>query len=571
MKIIVARNAGFCMGVRRALDIVLDRARRGEREIITYGPLIHNPQVVEQLGAKNIHSSRDFSRFSKEEEGFISAHGVSPEVRRKLKATGAEICDATCPKVIAVHRTIARYARQGYSTIIFGDRGHSEVEGLLGFTEGRGLVISSPEEAEELPALKKVILVSQTTQDEVEYEEVVRGIQENYPAAVICRTICSSTHKRQQELREMIDRADAMVVVGGRNSANTARLSMIARQAGLPVFQVEEPGELPLEQLSGYKTVAVTAGASTPNWLIQGVVDRIRDWSWRRKIAPLRYIYLLFSLLFQANLFIALGAAALTFATLHLISFPFSPVPLLLSFSAVFAIYNFDMLKKCSTVFLTQPSRYYFCLRHRKLLFGTSISALLAALAAGAFLGPLSFLLTGLTLALGLPLRISIFPFTDKRLKTFPGAKEISSSLGWGTLAVLIPLFSRGNPAPLPAAAAVTFLLVVLIMFVRSTLFDIRDVQGDRLVGRETLPVLIGKEKTKLLLGGVSLLLPSLLLLASLRGWLPSHSYYYLGLVAYMVGYLYLYHKRVLFLGLGHELVVDSQLILAGVIAMFLN
>ena len=559
------------MGVRRALDMVLDRARRGDREIITYGPLIHNPQVVEQLTAKRIRSSRDLSQFTGYNEGFISAHGVSPEISRKLSETGAEICDATCPKVIAVHRTISKYARQGYFTIIFGDKGHSEVEGLLGFTENRGLVISSLEEVEKLPPLPRVILVSQTTQDEEEYEEISRRIKARYPEAVICRTICSSTHKRQRELREMINKADAVVVVGGRNSANTARLSLIARQENLPVFQIEEAAELEMERLKDYQIVAVTAGASTPNWLIQGVVDRIRDWSWRRKGAPLKYLYLLFAVLIKTNLFIALGAAALTFATLHLIGFNSSLIPLLLSFSAVLAIYNFDMLKKCSTVFLTQPSRYYFCHRHRRLLLVISIAAVIVALAGGALLGSVSFLLVCLTLLLGLPLSIKIPPFTKKRLKTFPGAKEISSSLGWGTLTVLIPLFSRGNLLPSYPAAAVTFILVVLIMFVRSTLLDIRDIQGDRLVGRETLPVLIGKEETKLLLGGVSLVLAFLLILASLRGWLPPFSYYYLGLVVYMLLYLYLYHKRIFFQGLGHELVVDSQLILAGLIAWLLT
>jgi 4-hydroxy-3-methylbut-2-enyl diphosphate reductase len=275
--------------------------------------------------------------------------------------------------------------------------------------------------------------------------------------------------------------------------------------------------------------------------------------------------------LVKTNLFIALGAAALTYATLQLIGSGSSLVPILLSFAAILAIYNFDMLKKCTAVFLTQPSRYYFCRRHRTMLLVLSVAAVLIALACGAILGTVSFLLTCLTLLLALPLRIRLLPFSKKRLKTFPGAKEIFSSLGWGTLAVLIPHFSRVNPVPVPAAAAVTFLLVVLIMFVRSTLFDIRDIQGDRLVGRETLPVLIGKDKTKLLLGGVSVFLALLLLLASLRNWLPPGSCCYLGLVAYMVLYLYLYHKRVLFQGLGHELVVDSQLMLAGLIAFLLN
>ena len=571
MKIIVAINAGFCMGVKRALEMVLDRGLREKKETITYGPLIHNPQVVKLLSSRKIRSSRDLSEFTAGKLGFISAHGISPGIRERLQKTGAKICDASCPDVLKVQGIIKKHARRGYATVIFGDKGHSEVEGLLGFSEGRGQVISNLREAEELPPLDRVCLVSQTTQNQGEYLKVARLLRKKFARVQIFQTICPSTRARQEELEEMIRRVDSLVVVGGKNSANTARLTRIARQQKLPVFQVETADELDLKKIGSPRRIGVTAGASTPNWLIQGVVDRLRDWNWKRKYAFFRWGYVLVSVFVKANLFLALGAASLTYASIRLLELPLRWEPLLLSFSYVFAIYNLNIFADQPAILLNQPSRYRFYRSHQKILLILSLLALLITLGCAVLLGPVSFLLALFTLLLGLFYSLKIFPskFSWRRLKDLPGSKELFSSVGWGTLAVLIPAFADYSPGLSPAATAVAFIFVFIIMFVRSTLLDIRDMQGDRLAGRETIPVIIGKEKTKVLLGILTSLLALLLIWAAARGWIPSFGYYYLGVIAYAYFYLFLYHKRILFQDLFHEMVVDGTPLVAGIITFF--
>jgi (E)-4-hydroxy-3-methyl-but-2-enyl pyrophosphate reductase len=568
VKLIVAKKAGFCMGVKRALEMVLDRAREENNDIFTYGPMIHNPQVVSLLSLKKISSSRDLDDFSEEVVCFISAHGISPERRKSLKATGACICDASCPDVMTAQGIIKKYAGKGYSTVIFGDRGHTEVEGLLGFSEGKGMVINGLEEVDGLPSLDKVCLVSQTTRNMDEFRKVADAVQARYQEVEVFNTICSSTLSRQEEVIEMSGKVDAMVVVGGKNSANTARLSLIAGEF-VPVFQVETAEELNMDELSRYKIVGVTAGASTPNWLIQGVVDHLRGWSWRKKKLPMRWLYSVAAVVVKANFFIAFGGACLTAAAMRLLGIQILWPAMLLSFSLFLTIYNLNIFADQPAILLNQPSRYRFFHNHRLILRWLNVLSLATAFVCAAFLGVGAFLLTVITLISGLAYSSTIFPpsFLGSRLKNLTGLKEFLSSLGWGVVAVLVPAAATGTDRPSTIAIMIVFLFVFSIMFVRSTLFAIRDIQGDRLVGRETLPVVLGVDRTKIVL----LLLITLnalgLVIAGILGWVPVSGYYYLAVIAYGCIYLILYHKRILYRGLVHEVLVDGQLLLAGLIA----
>jgi len=568
MKLIVAKKAGFCMGVKRALEMVLDRAREDNNDIFTYGPMIHNPQVVSLLSLKKIFSSRDLDDFSEEVVCFISAHGISPERRKSLKATGACICDASCPDVMKVQGIIKKYAGKGYSTVIFGDRGHTEVEGLLGFSEGKGMVINSVEEVAELPSMDKVCLVSQTTRNLDEFGRVADALQARYQEVQVFNTICSSTLSRQEEVIEISEKVDAMVVVGGKNSANTAKLSLIAGEL-VPVFQVETAEELDMEELGKYRTVGVTAGASTPNWLIQGVVDHLRGWSWRKKIWPLRWLYSAAAVVVKANFFIAFGGACLTAASMRLLGIHILWPALLLSFSLILSIYNLNIFADQPAIFLNQPSRYRFFHNNRLLLRLLNVLSLATAFVCTVFLGTGPFLLTVITLLSGLAYSSTIFPssFPGRRLKNLTGLKEFLSSLGWGVVAVLVPAAATGTDRPSTIAIMIVFLFVFSIMFVRSTLFAIRDIQGDRLVGRETLPVVLGVDRTKIVLLSLITLNALGLVMAGILGWVPVSGYYYLAVIAYGCVYLILYHKRILYQGLVHEVLVDGQLILAGLIA----
>lgn len=277
-EIIVAKSAGFCWGVRRAFDRVLDVAKNHpeHRPIYTYGPLIHNPQAVEMLKEQGIDV---IDEIPERLEGTIAirTHGVPPAERKRLEACGARICDATCPDVGVIQGRVRRHLRMGYFIIIIGHREHPEVKALLGFAEKTGACVNSAGEVRALPdGLTKVCVVSQSTQQREKFEQLVGLIKDRYPKCLVFDTICPSTAERQRETRELARKVDAMVVVGGRNSSNTNRLAEISRESGAPTFFIETDEELNPDDFAGAKKIGVTAGASTPSFMIDRVVARLK-------------------------------------------------------------------------------------------------------------------------------------------------------------------------------------------------------------------------------------------------------------------------------------------------------
>ncbi|MDF1553108.1 MAG: 4-hydroxy-3-methylbut-2-enyl diphosphate reductase [Deferrisomatales bacterium] len=276
MEIVVARSAGFCMGVRRAVGIAREAAAEEQGEVFTNGPLIHNPQALEKLRREGVIPLGDEEAVPPAAV-IVRAHGIPPETRDRLQRQATRVVDATCPKVATIQKKIAKYSANGYAVVIAGDADHPEVVGLLGYARGGAHVVSDAAAVAELPPLGKVLLVAQTTQDEEIFEAIRRRVLERFPGAQALSTICQSTHRRQTEVRQMAGEVDAMVVIGGRNSANTCRLAEICRHLGTPAYHVETAEELPLAELRQLSRVGVTAGASTPADVIEQVVERLRD------------------------------------------------------------------------------------------------------------------------------------------------------------------------------------------------------------------------------------------------------------------------------------------------------
>jgi len=276
-RIIVAKSAGFCWGVQRAFNKVLEVAKNhpDRRPVFTYGPLIHNPQAVEMLEGKGIGVIEEIGE-TIEGTVVIRTHGIPPAERQRLKDSGAAICDATCPDVGIIQGTVRSHLKKGYYIIIIGHREHPEVKALLGFAEKRGACISSAEEVAALPAdLGKVCVVSQSTQQREKFVSLVELIKKRYAECVVFDTICRSTDQRQQEVLKLAEEVDAMVVVGGRNSSNTNRLAEISRGMGTPTYFIEDDDELDPSDFLDKSVVGVTAGASTPSWVIEKVVKRL--------------------------------------------------------------------------------------------------------------------------------------------------------------------------------------------------------------------------------------------------------------------------------------------------------
>lgn len=271
MKVILAKTAGFCMGVRRAVDATMDLVEQGTGEIHTLGPLIHNPQVLRYL---KDHGVDILTEIPEKVSGtiIIRAHGVPPLQEKKLAESGAMIKNATCPRVIKVQGIIKKYRQQDYFTVIIGDKNHAEVDGLLGHADSRGVVVSNEEDVAALQISGPYIIVSQTTQDRVSFARLSDMILQKFSDGRVFNTICDSTSKRQDEVRKLCGEVEAMIVVGGRSSANTSRLADVVCSMGCPVFLIETEEELDCRDLLQYNKVAVTAGASTPVWMIDRVV-----------------------------------------------------------------------------------------------------------------------------------------------------------------------------------------------------------------------------------------------------------------------------------------------------------
>ncbi|MZP28139.1 bifunctional 4-hydroxy-3-methylbut-2-enyl diphosphate reductase/30S ribosomal protein S1 [Heliobacterium undosum] len=275
MQVLLADHAGFCFGVQRALDQVDKEVNQGNR-VVTYGPLIHNPQVVERLARQGVGEVENLAGASPGRL-VIRSHGVGPKVYEQAKQCGFDIVDATCPFVHKVQKLAKDFTDQGYQVIVAGDRNHPEVQGIVAWTGGKALVVADGQEAEALDLQGKAALIAQTTLKEATLRQIESALRSNSIELVVRNTICAATSKRQDAAGRLAAEVDVMVVVGGRNSSNTAKLAQICQGAGVPTYHVETADELDPEWFQGKEKAGVTAGASTPRWIIEEVVQRMTD------------------------------------------------------------------------------------------------------------------------------------------------------------------------------------------------------------------------------------------------------------------------------------------------------
>lgn len=272
----VARYAGVCYGVERALGMAEKAADEARKPVNTLGPLIHNPLVVNDLESIGVGTA---SNVSEVEEGtlIIRAHGVVPSVVEDARARGLNVLDATCPYVKKVHNAAERLVREGYQLIVVGESGHPEVEGIMGHAGDDAHVVSVPGDLDAIDLSRKVGVVVQTTQTPGALADVVVELSKRTMDLRVINTICSATQERQDSAAELARRADAMIVVGGKNSGNTRRLAEICTAACPKTHHIEDASEIEAAWLDGVSHIGVTAGASTPASHIERAVVRMRS------------------------------------------------------------------------------------------------------------------------------------------------------------------------------------------------------------------------------------------------------------------------------------------------------
>jgi len=280
VEILLARDMGFCWGVRRAIDM-MEKAARERGQIISLGPVVHNPQVVASLDEKGVQVADSLESVDGAPVA-ITAHGVGPTVLEEARARGLDVVDTTCPIVTRSQRWARKLARSGFTVIVYGDADHREVKGVLSWAGKRGLALTE-ESLDSLPEefLSRVAVISQTTQSPARFAAFVARLLEQRLDRInelrVINTLCGVTANQQTAARELAQDVNLMLVIGGQNSANTRHLVEVCQQEGVETHHIETAAELEADWFDGRKRVGVTAGASTPASAVEAVVQRIQE------------------------------------------------------------------------------------------------------------------------------------------------------------------------------------------------------------------------------------------------------------------------------------------------------
>jgi len=569
MRVIVGKRAGFCMGVRRAVDMVLEAPNKYPRPIYTFGPVIHNPQILSLLEEKGITVLNDIPPQGSGTV-LIRAHGIPPDTKRNLESVGFHILNATCPRVARVQQIIQSSVAENAAAIIIGDPDHPEVIGLRGYAGKHGYVVSNLHELTQLPRFNQAVVVQQTTQSTALYHQCRDWLAENLPHYRVHSTLCDSTKLRQMEVKELAPSVDAMIVVGGHESGNTKRLAEVSRQSGLPTYHIETERELPDSLPDQTETVAVTAGASTPNWIIKNVHRKLERFPSQRRYLLGETSLRLQRFLLLSNLWVALGAAGLCHGCATLLNAPFTLLPALIALLYVHAMHTLNNLTGDRTDKYTDPERHEFYASQRPLLWMATAVTGVGALATSALLSWVAFTVIAVMSLLGLVYNFRVLPWNVSarrflKIRDIPGSKTVVITMAWAIVAVFVPTLAPGYEIHTPII--LVFLLALSLIFVRTSFFDILDMQGDQILGRETLPLLLGEERTLQLLKSLLLAVVAGLILFTILS--PS---LLLGAVILcpisLYGVLSAYERQRMMSQIYLEFLVESHFLYVGMVAL---
>ena len=282
MKLTIAKSAGYCFGVKRAVNMVYQEAEEAKVPVYTYGPIIHNEEVVRDLKQRGVHVVRELKELENLPKGkiIIRSHGISRREHEAMKACGFEVLDATCPFVLKIHRLVEKYSKEGYRIVIAGNEHHPEVEGILGWVEGQpAYTVTSQEDVYNLPLKdgQKVCLVAQTTFNYNKFQELVEIIKKKGYDISVLDTICNATEERQTEARKIAAESDLMIVIGDKHSSNTQKLYEISKKECANTYYIQTSKDMDYHQIQSINNVGITAGASTPNNIIEEVSKNVRN------------------------------------------------------------------------------------------------------------------------------------------------------------------------------------------------------------------------------------------------------------------------------------------------------
>ena len=272
MKIELAESYGFCFGVKRAIKIAEEN-----RNSATYGPLIHNANEIDRLKNDfNVALSENLDSFHEGNTAVIRTHGIPKQELAVLNERNVNVVDATCPYVTKPQQIVEEMSAQGYDIVIFGDESHPEIKGVKSYAIGNVFVINSPDEIDGLKLREKVATVAQTTRKIEEYQQIIGKLMAKHKEVRVFNTICNATFDNQDAVRDLAQKADVMIIIGGKNSSNTKQLHSIAKEYCIDSYHIESKDDLKFEWFLNKQFCGISAGASTPDWIIDDVVRAIQ-------------------------------------------------------------------------------------------------------------------------------------------------------------------------------------------------------------------------------------------------------------------------------------------------------
>jgi len=571
MKVILAKTAGFCMGVRRAMEMVTAESNKKEGPLFTFGPLIHNKQVLDLLETKGVKATDDTTGLTTGRI-LIRAHGIPPRDREMLQNSGLKVIDATCPKVTRVQAIIRHQSNKDRPTIIVGDKDHAEVIGLMGYSKEPAHLIEKKADVTSLPPLENPFVVAQTTQDVEDFKEIVSALQARFPDIQVFDTICDATHERQEEVRTFKERVEGVVVVGGHHSANTQRLVKISEGEHLPTFHVETEKEVPREALSQMEAIGLSAGASTPHWLIKNVMQEIEAIQAREETPFVHGVKRAFRFLVLSNLAAAVGAFSFAYAVLCLAGGKTDVIFPLMAALYIYAMHVFNRFLDKSAASYNDPARAKFQKQYKILLIlmgsiAMSIALILSYITGfGTFmaLAGLSFL--GVVYSIPLVREGAGNRYRFVKIKDIPGSRSLSEALAWVAVMVFLPLFS-GSPGSV-LGVVIAAIIVFSFSYARAVLFSLFQLQGDLMMGTETLPITLGEKRTLTLFKRILMGTALLLVVSTLLSLVSSIFCLMLIPLLTLLLCLYTYEKQWLSPGIVLEGLVECNFLLAGLLIL---
>ena len=558
------------MGVKRAMEMVLAESNRTKARLFTYGPLIHNRQVVDMLASRGIQEIDNIDDFHTGEI-VIRAHGIPPDERAAIKKKGFKILDATCPRVARVQALIRYHTSKGYTAVIVGDKDHAEVKGLIGYSKGRAYIIQQPEDIAKLPDTKPIVMVAQTTQDGKKIQDIERALKKRFPDALTFNTICDATNQRQHEVAAFKGKVEAIVVVGGRHSGNTQRLFEVAKESGLPTFYVETDKDINEKDFEGIKTVGVTAGASTPTWMIKKVTRRLEEIH-ENKTSPAYWLKKILRFLVLSDLAVAGGGFGLACAAGILTGEKLRLIFPLLSALYIYAMHVFNRFLDKKASIYNDPERAIFLEKHRKILISIGCIAFLSSIFISYTMGWLCFSAIIILSFFGVIFNIPVVPESMRKklryskLKDIPGARSLSEALAWGITIGILPMLS--GKYSVSSAGILSAVIVFFMSYARALFMDLLQTQGDLVAGTNTLPIIIGEKRTITVLYTILFITALGLATGILTGIMNLSVLLFILPVITMATCLMIHHKAWLQPGTLSEALVEGNFFFMGILAL---